>query len=292
MKVGFVGLGVMGQPMCQHILRSGYQVTAFDNNFHKVEQAQTAGAKRGLNAKDVGLQSDVVITMLQNSPHVEKAIFGENGLAEGLAPGSTIIDMSSINPIESQKFAQKLMSLGIDFMDAPVSGGESGAIAGTISVMVGGSEESFAKFQPLLLTMAGSVVHCGQVGAGNYTKLANQIIVAINIAAVSEAFTLVKKAGVDPRIAFEAIKGGLASSAVMNSKVPMMLDHNYEPGFRVELHLKDLLNTLDTAHSINCSVPITASLMEMLQSLVVHGYEKSDHSAIVTYYERLNNTPL
>ena len=227
--------------------------------------------------------------MLPNSPHVKAALFNENGAAEGLKAGSVVIDMSSINPVESQNIAAKLKEINIGFLDAPVSGGEPKAIDGTISVMVGGDQKLFDKYYDLMKSMAGSVVRTGAVGAGNTTKLANQMIVAVNIAALSEAFVLCEKAGVDPQLVFDAIKGGLAGSTVMNAKAPMMLSRNFEPGFRIELHIKDLQNALDTSHSINVSLPLTAQVMEMMQALKIDGREKKDHSALLNYYEKINN---
>ena len=289
MKVGFIGLGIMGRPMCKNVLKAGYDVVAFDMNKAALDDVVSAGAKAAGSAKEVGENCDVLITMLPNSPHVKAALFNEGGAAEGLKAGCTVIDMSSINPVESQSIAAKLAETGVELLDAPVSGGEPKAIDGTISVMVGGKEEIFNKYYDLMKTMSGSVVRVGDVGAGNTTKLANQMIVALNIAALSEAFVLCEKAGVDPQLVFDAIKGGLAGSTVMNAKAPMMISRNFEPGFRIELHIKDLQNALDTSHSINASLPLTAQVMEMMQALKIDGREKKDHSAILNYYEKINN---
>ena len=289
MKVGFIGLGIMGRPMCKNVLKAGYEVTVFDFNTAAVEDLVACGAKGAKSGKEVGENCDVLITMLPNSPHVKSALFDANGAAEGLKAGSVVIDMSSINPVESQNIAAKLAEINVGFLDAPVSGGEPKAIDGTISVMVGGDQELFDKYYDLMKSMAGSVVRTGAVGAGNTTKLANQMIVAVNIAALSEAFVLCEKAGVDPQLVFEAIRGGLAGSTVMNAKAPMMLSRNFEPGFRIELHIKDLQNALDTSHSINVSLPLTAQVMEMMQSLKIDGREKKDHSALLNYYEKINN---
>ncbi|RKQ34337.1 2-hydroxy-3-oxopropionate reductase [Oceanobacillus halophilus] len=289
MKVGFIGLGIMGKPMSKNVIKAGYELTVFDFNQSSIEELGELGANQAASGKEVAEQSDVVITMLPNSPHVKSAIFAENGLAEGLTEGKTVIDMSSISPVASQEFAKELEQSGVEFLDAPVSGGEPGAIEGTIAVMVGGKKEEFDKYYDLLMTMAGSVTYVGEVGAGNITKLANQMIVAVNIAAVSEAFTLSKKAGVDPNLVFEAIKGGLAGSNVMNAKAPMMLSRNFEPGFRIELHIKDLQNALDTSHSINTSLPLTSQVMEMMQALKIDGHEKDDHASLAKYYEKINN---
>jgi 2-hydroxy-3-oxopropionate reductase len=289
MKVGFIGLGIMGKPMAKNVLKAGFELTVFDFNKGSIEELVAAGAKAAESGKEVALQSDVVITMLPNSPHVKSALFAENGLAEGLSTGKAIIDMSSISPVASREFAADLEKFEVDFLDAPVSGGEPGAIAGTIAVMVGGKKEVFDKYYDLLMTMAGSATYVGEVGAGNITKLANQMIVALNIATVSEALTFATKAGVDPELVFEAIKGGLAGSNVMNAKVPMMLDRNFKAGFRVELHIKDLQNALDTSHEINAAIPFTSQAMEILQAIKIDGYEKEDHSSIAKYFEKLNN---
>lgn len=289
MKVGFIGLGIMGRPMSKNLLKAGYDLTVFDFNKNAVEDVVAAGAKAAASGKEVGENVDVLITMLPNSPHVKSALFDKNGAAEGLKRGTVVIDMSSINPVESQNIAKKLAEIEIEFLDAPVSGGEPKAIDGTISVMVGGKQEIFDKYYDLMKSMAGSVVRVGDVGAGNTTKLANQMIVALNIAALSEAFVLCEKANVDPQLVFEAIKGGLAGSTVMNAKAPMMINRNFEPGFRIELHIKDLQNALDTSHAINVSLPLTSQVMEMMQALKIDGRETKDHSAILNYYEKINN---
>lgn len=289
MKVGFIGLGIMGKPMSKNLIKAGYDLTVFDFNKVAVDDVVASGAKAASSGKEVGENVDVLITMLPNSPHVKSALFDKNGAVEGLKKGTTVIDMSSINPVESQNISKKLAELGIEFLDAPVSGGEPKAIDGTISVMVGGKQEIFDKYYDLMKAMAGSVVRVGDVGAGNTTKLANQMIVALNIAALSEAFILCEKANVDPQLVFEAIKGGLAGSTVMNAKAPMMINRNFEPGFRIELHIKDLQNALDTSHAINVSLPLTSQVMEMMQALKIDGRETKDHSAILNYYEKINN---
>jgi 2-hydroxy-3-oxopropionate reductase len=278
----------MGKPMAKNVLKEGYELMVFDFNKAAVAEVVAAGAKEGNTSKEVAEFAEVVITMLPNSPNVKAALFSENGIASGLTAGKTIIDMSSISPVASREFAATLAGSGVEFLDAPVSGGEPGAIAGTIAIMVGGKKEIFDTYYDLMMTMGSSATYVGEVGAGNVTKLANQMIVAINIAAVSEAFALATKAGVDPQLVFEAIKGGLAGSNVMNQKAPKILSRNFDPGFRIELHMKDLQNTLDTAHEINVSVPFTSQMMEIMQSLKIHGMEKEDHSAIAKYYESIN----
>jgi len=293
MKVGFIGLGIMGKPMAINLVKAGYDVTVFDFNEKSIETVVNAGGKRGISGKDVAEKTEVVITMLPNSPNVKAALFTENGIAEGLTPGQTVIDMSSISPVASKEFYAKLKEeYQVNFLDAPVSGGEPGAIEGTVAIMVGGDQETFDKYKDLLLVMGGSATLVGGSGAGNVTKLANQMIVAVNIAAVSEAYSLAKKADVDPENVYHAIKGGLAGSAVMNQKSEKIFRGDFEPGFRVELHIKDLQNALDTGHEITVSTPFTALAMEVLQSLKAHGLEKKDHSAIANYFESINNNKL
>ena len=292
MKVGFVGLGIMGKPMALNVIKAGYEVTAFDFNQAPVEAIVAAGGKAAANGREVAEASDVVITMLPNSPHVESALFSENGIAEGLSEGKAVIDMSSIAPLASRDFAERLSKIGVDFLDAPVSGGEPKAIDGTIAVMVGGEQDVFDRYEPLLRTMASTVTLVGGVGAGNTTKLANQMIVAVNIAAVSEAYSLAKKAGVAPENVYKAIRSGLAGSVVMDQKSQKIFDGDFTPGFRIELHIKDLQNALDTAHGVNVSTPFTAQAMEIMQSLKCHGHEKDDHSGIAEWYEMVNDMKL
>ncbi len=291
-KVGFVGLGIMGKPMAKNVLKAGYEVTVYDFNEATLEEMKQSNAKVAASNKEVAEKSDVIITMLPNSPNVESALFDENGLAEGLSAGKTVIDMSSISPVASKEFYAKLKDMDVDFLDAPVSGGEPGAIEGTIAVMVGGEKPVFDKYYDLLMTMSGSATYVGDAGSGNITKLANQMIVATNIAAMSEAYVFAKKAGADPKLVFEAIRGGLAGSKVMEQKSPKIFDDNYDPGFRIELHMKDLQNVLDTAHTDNVSVPIAANAMEILQACKADGLAGNDHSAIAKYFEKINNTTI
>lgn len=286
MKIGFIGLGIMGRPMAKNLLKAGYELTVYDK-FANADDVVALGARKGTSNKDVAAQSDVIITMLPNSPHVKEAVLGENGILEGAKSGSILVDMSSIAPEASKEVCEAVAAKGVVMLDAPVSGGEPKAIDGTLAIMVGGDAKAFEKVQPILEKLGSSVVRIGEIGAGNITKLANQIIVALNIAAVSEAFVLATKAGVDPEGVFNAIKGGLAGSTVMNAKVPMILANNFKPGFRIELHIKDLQNALDTAHALNVPVPLTANVMETLQALKVDGMAGNDHSAIVRHYEKL-----
>jgi 2-hydroxy-3-oxopropionate reductase len=287
MRIGFIGLGIMGKPMAKNLLKAGHKLVVYDVMPAPVQELVAAGAEAGSSPKDVASKVEVVITMLPNSPHVEAAILGSDGVVEGIKQGTTVIDMSSIAPLVSQRVAAELAKHGIEMLDAPVSGGEPKAIEGTLAIMVGGDEKVFVKVKDLLLKMGSSAVLCGAIGAGNVTKLANQIVVALNIAAMSEAYVLATKSGVDPEKVFEAIKGGLAGSTVLNAKSPMVLEGNYKPGFRIELHIKDLQNALDTGHDIGVPLPLTSQVMEIMQALKVEGKQKEDHSGIIQFYERL-----
>jgi 2-hydroxy-3-oxopropionate reductase len=287
MNIGFIGLGIMGKPMAKNLLKAGFKLVVYDQLDAPVAELVQAGAKAGSSAKDVAAQSDLIITMLPNSPHVKEAVLGKNGVVEGAKAGSVLVDMSSIAPLANREMAAELAKKGIEMLDAPVSGGEPKAIDGTLAIMVGGKATVFDKVKDVLLKMGASAVLCGDVGAGNVTKLANQIIVALNIAAMSEAFVLAAKAGVDPERVFNAVKGGLAGSTVLNAKAPMVLEGNYKPGFRIELHIKDLQNALDTAHESGVPIPLTSQVMEMMQALKVDGKAAQDHGGLIQFYERL-----
>ncbi len=290
MKVGFIGLGIMGRPMAKNLLKAGHELVVFDFNQEAVADLVSCGAASAASGRDLAAQCGVVITMVPNSPHVRAAVLGEGGVAEGAKEGTVVIDMSSIDPTESKAIGAELAKKGIDMLDAPVSGGEPKAIDGTLSVMVGGKKDLFDRYYDLMMVMAGSVVYVGELGSGNVAKLANQIVVAVNIAAVSEALTFAKKAGTDPELVYQAIRGGLAGSTVMDAKAPMMLSRNFNPGFRIELHIKDLNNALNAAHAISSPVPLTGQLMEIMQGLKADGLDKEDHSSIVKYYEKIANT--
>jgi len=292
MKIGFVGLGIMGKPMVKNLIKGGYSDVLVNGRHQDVLDELAACGAKAATLKEIGEQCDVVMTMLPNSPQVKEVMLGEEGVAAFMKAGSVFIDMSSINPVASKEIAEVLAAKNIDMIDAPVSGGEPKAIDGTLSFMVGGKEDIVEKYTPLLKTMGASVVRCGEVGAGNTTKLANQIIVACNIQALSEALTLAKKAGVDPNLVFAAIRGGLAGSTVMDAKAPMMLSGNDKPGFKIDLHIKDLNNALDCAHSVGAYVPMTAEVQEVLQWMHNHEGGQKDHSAIAQYYEFVTETKL
>ena len=286
-KIGFVGLGIMGKPMARNLMKAGYELTVYDIVGEPVEELVTEGAASGPNNKEVAANTEKIITMLPDSADSERAILGPNGVLEGAKPGSTVIDMSSIAPLVSQKIGAECAAKGVKFLDAPVSGGEPGAINATLAIMVGGEQETFDDCVDLLKVMGANVVLTGDVGAGNITKLANQIIVAANIEALSEALVLAQKAGVDPEKVFNAIRGGLAGSAVMEAKGPMMLDRNFQAGFRIRLHQKDLRNVLQTGQELNVPLPVTSLVQQMLGALVNDGEQEADHSAILHFLERL-----
>jgi 2-hydroxy-3-oxopropionate reductase len=292
MKIGFIGLGIMGKPMAKNLLKAGHEVVCYDVVKENVENVVAAGARAGKSAADVASQVPLVITMLPNSPHVKSVVMGEGGVLEGAAEGLILVDMSSIAPLASQEVEKACAQKKVRMLDAPVSGGEPKAVDGTLAIMVGGEKSLFDEVREILLVMGSSAVHCGPIGAGNTTKLANQVIVALNIAAVAEAFTLVRKAGVDPHLVFEAIKGGLAGSTVMNAKAPMMMDSNFKPGFKIDLHIKDLANALDTGHGVGSPLPLTALAREMMETLHADGFGGDDHSALARYYAKLSGTAI
>jgi 2-hydroxy-3-oxopropionate reductase len=273
--------------MARNLMAAGYELTVYDIVGEPVEELATEGASAASSPREATVNNARTITMLPDSADSERAILGPDGVLEGAAPGSVIIDMSSIAPSMSQKIGVACADKGVEFLDAPVSGGEPGAIAGTLAIMVGGKQSVFDDCEPLLQVMGGNVVLTGDIGAGNITKLANQIIVAANIEALSEALVLTQKAGVDPERVFNAIRGGLAGSAVMEAKAPMMLDRNFRAGFRIRLHQKDLRNVLQTAGELNVPLPVTALVQQMLGSLINDGDQESDHSAILHFIEKL-----
>ena len=292
MKIGFIGLGIMGRPMAKNLVKAGYDLTVYDLNEEAVADLVSCGARAADSSREASLEAEVVITMVPNSPQVREVVLGKDGMAEGASEGTVLIDMSSIDPTESRSIGMELKKYGIEMMDAPVSGGEPKAIEGTLSVMVGGRRELFDRYYDMLMVMAGSVVYVGKLGAGNVAKLANQIIVAVNIAAVSEALTYAKKAGTDPELVYQAIRGGLAGSTVLDAKAPMMFRGDFKPGFRIELHIKDLGNAINAAHAVSSPVLMTGQLMEIMQALKADGLEKKDHSCIVKYYEKISNVTI
>ncbi|MGB9662877.1 MAG: 2-hydroxy-3-oxopropionate reductase [Moorellaceae bacterium] len=286
-KIGFIGLGIMGKPMSKNLIKAGYKLVVYDIVREAVEEVVAAGAEPAGSPREIAERCDKFITMLPNSPQVKEVALGPNGLIEGARPGSILIDMSSIDPQVTKEIAAKLAEKGVRMLDAPVSGSEPKAIEGTLAIMVGGKQEDFEECYEILKAMGSSVVRVGEIGAGNVTKLANQIIVALNIAAMSEALVLATKAGVDPELVYQAIRGGLAGSTVLDMKAPMVISRNFKPGFRINLHIKDLANALAAAHETGVPLPLTSVVMEILQALKVEGLGDADHSAIVRFYEKL-----
>ena len=289
MEVGFIGLGIMGKPMVKNLLKAGIGVTCFDLNKAAVAECAAAGAKAAASIAEVAQKNTFIITMLPNSPQVSAVALGKDGIVDNAKAGTLLVDMSSIAPLAAREIHDGLKAKGIRMIDAPVSGGEPKAIDATLSVMVGGTQSDFDEAKPIIANMAGSVVRVGEIGAGNIAKLANQIVVAVNIAGLAEAMTLSAKAGVDPELVFQAIRGGLAGSTVMEAKAPMMLDRNVKPGFKINLHIKDLGNIMDTGHGVGVPLPLSAAVMEMMQALKVEDMGDADHSALVRYYEKISN---
>jgi len=292
MKIGFIGLGIMGKPMAKNLIAAGHELVVRDMNAAAVAELTALGATEAASPKQVAEQVELVLTMLPNSPHVSTVALGADGILDGAHDGLVYIDMSSIAPLVSREVSEALTAKGIPMLDAPVSGGEPKAIDGTLSIMVGGPQDLFDTYADILNVMGASVVRVGEIGAGNIAKLANQVVVALNIAAVSEALIFAQKAGVDPEAVFQAIRGGLAGSTVMEAKAPMMLDRNFKPGFRIALHIKDLTNAIETGHQVGAPVPLTAAILEMMTALKVDGREVEDHSALVRFHEKLANIEL
>ena len=292
-KIGFVGLGIMGKPMAKNLIKAGYELVVFDLMEESLKALVAEGAVRAQSPKEVAeVCGDIIVTMLPNSPHVREVVSGKNGILEGCRKGQIVVDMSSIAPLVSRELNALLAEKGVEMLDAPVSGGQEKAEKGTLAIMVGGAQTAFNKVKPLLEKMGASVTLVGDSGAGQVTKLVNQTIVAVNIAAVAEGMSLAEKSGVDPRKVFEAIRKGLAGSQCMEDKAPRMFEGRYEPGFRINLHIKDLSNILETSRALHNSMPLTAQLMEMMQNLANEGHETLDHGALGLYYEKLNGVSL
>lgn len=286
-NIGFIGLGIMGKPMCRNLLKAGYSLTVYSRTAKDVDLLVKDGAAGAVSPKDVAGRSEMVITMVPDSPEVRQVVLGENGVIEGARPGTVLADMSSIAPLTSREIADALAVKGIRMLDAPVSGGEPKAIDGTLSVMVGGTQEDFDRCLPVLQAMAASVVRVGGIGAGNVCKLCNQIVVAGNIAAMSEALVLAAKSGVDPNLVYQAIRGGLAGSTVLDAKAPLVMEGRFTPGFKIKLHAKDLRNVLETSRQLHASLPLTAQIMEVMQSLMAEGLGEADHGALIRFWEQL-----
>jgi len=287
-RIGFVGLGIMGKPMAKNLVNAGFAVTVYNRSSTAVEELVAEGATAGASSADVASKSDITVLMVPDSPDSEAVVLGENGLLEGASSGDLIVDMSSIEPGVSQRIHAACAEKGVNFIDAPVSGGEPFAISGDLAIMVGGSASDFERAKPLFDVMGKSAVLCGDSGAGNVTKLANQIVVGANIHALAEALVLATKAGVNPETVFDAIKGGLAGSNVMNAKAPMMFERNFKPGFRIELHYKDINNAVKTSNELDLPLGVTANLQQVMKALVGWGEGGNDHSGILSYVEKLS----
>jgi 2-hydroxy-3-oxopropionate reductase len=288
MKVGFIGLGIMGRPLAGHLLKGGYQLSLFDLGGLPQELVD-GGAVGCASGRDVAERSDVIITMVPDTPHVEAALFGGNGVADGLRPGKIVVDMSSISPIATKDFAKRINGKGCDYLDAPVSGGEVGARNATLSIMVGGPERAFEQVKPLFDLMGKNITLVGNNGDGQTAKVANQIIVALNIEAVAEALLFASKAGADPRKVRQALMGGFASSRILEVHGERMINRTFDPGFRIELHQKDLNLALQSAKALKLSLPNTATAQELFNACAAHGGSAWDHSGLVRALEIMSN---
>jgi 2-hydroxy-3-oxopropionate reductase len=287
-KIGFVGLGIMGTPMAGHLIKAGHEVFLY--SIPSVPQAlRDAGGKACASGKEVAQNADVVIVMVPDTPHVEDALFSANGIAAGLSKGKTVVDMSSISPIATKDFAKRINEKGCDYLDAPVSGGEVGAKAASLTIMVGGSQAAFDRVKPLFELMGKNITLVGGNGDGQTAKVANQIIVALNIEAVAEALLFAAKAGADPAKVRQALMGGFAASRILEVHGERMVKRTFDPGFRIELHQKDLNLALSSARQLGVSLPNTATAQELFNACAAHGGKGWDHSAMVRALEKLAN---
>lgn len=285
-KIGFIGLGIMGKPMAKNLIKEGYNLAVYDLNKEVVNELASEGAEyRELN--QIGEECEVIFTILPNGKIVQNVLFGENGVVSNIKEGSIVVDMSSVTPTESVFFSTELKKLGVGFIDSPVSGGEPKAIDGTLAFMAGGEEEVYERVVPYFEAMGSSSLLIGPSGSGSITKLTNQVIVNLTIAAVSEGFVLAAKAGADPEKVYKAIRGGLAGSAVLDAKIPMIMNRDFKPGGKISINLKDIKNVMGTAHDLDVPMPMTSQLLEAMQSLKVSGNLDDDHAGIAKYFERL-----
>jgi 2-hydroxy-3-oxopropionate reductase len=289
--IGFIGLGIMGRPMARNLLKAGYPLIVHSRSRGPVDELVAAGAKAGTSPKDVASRSDVLITMLPNSPDVELVALGKDGIVEGTRPGLIYVDMSTISPIVTQKVGQALQAKDVRMLDGPVSGGEKGAIDGALSIMVGGDKDVFDAVLPVLQAMGKTITLLGPLGFGGFTKLANQIIVAVNLTALGEALTLAKKAGLDRELTLKALAGGLAGSKCMEQKTANYVAGSYKPGFKIDLHFKDLGLIMESARTLGVPLPATAVVQELFSALRVKGRGDLDHSAVITLLEDLAGIP-
>lgn len=285
-KIGFIGLGIMGKPMAKNLLKAGIDLMVCDLNEQAVKEVVECGA-RAASYHEIGETCDIVFLILPNGDISKSVLFDEDGVAQTLTEGKIVCDMSSVTPVESKECFERLAKIGVGFVDSPVSGGEPGAVNGTLAFMAGGRQEDFDKLMPYYDIMGSSAVLIGDSGSGSVTKLANQIIVNNTIAIVSEAFVMATKAGADPVKVYEAIRGGLAGSAVLDAKIPMIVARNFVPGGKISINHKDIKNVVNTAHAIDVPIPYSAQLYEILQTLKIHGHMNDDHGGIVQYFEAL-----
>jgi 2-hydroxy-3-oxopropionate reductase len=286
-RVGFIGLGVMGRPMARNLLKAGHELVVWSRTRADVDEVAADGATAASSAREVGEQADVVVLMLPDSPQVREVLDGDDGLLAGARDGSLVVDMSTISPVVTREIAEEAAARGIAWVDAPVSGGDVGAREGTLSIMAGGSEADFARAKPLFGALGKTIVHVGPVGSGQVVKACNQVVVALTIEAVSEALVLGSKAGVDPATIIEVLSGGLAANRVMEVRKRNFLEHDFTPGFRIDLHHKDLGIALQTAREYGVALPNTAAVDQMLQALRANGRGDRDHSALLTHIEDL-----
>jgi len=289
--VGFIGLGIMGRPMARNLLKAGYPLLVHSRSQGPVQALVGAGAKAANSPKDVASQVEVLITMLPNSPDVEMVALGQSGIIEGARPGLLLLDMSTISPLVSQKVGKALQSKGVRMLDAPVSGGEKGAIEGALSIMVGGEKSDFDAALPVFQALGKTITHLGPLGAGGFTKLANQVIVAVNLTALGEALTLARKAGLDRSLTLKALGGGLAGSKCLEQKTPNYLSGTYNPGFKIDLHFKDLGLIMESSRALGVPLPCTAVVQELFNALRVKGRGGLDHSGVITLLEELAGVP-
>ena len=285
-RVGFIGLGIMGKPMAKNLLKAGIDLMVCDLNEQAVKKVVECGAQAS-SYREIGEKCDIVFLILPNGDISKNVLFDEGGVAQTLTAGKVVCDMSSVTPVESKECFAGLEKIGVGFVDSPVSGGEPGAVNGTLAFMAGGRQEDFDKLVPYYNIMGSSAVLIGDSGSGSVTKLANQIIVNNTIAIVSEAFVMATKAGADPVKVYEAIRGGLAGSAVLDAKIPMIVERNFVPGGKISINHKDIKNVVNTAHAIDVPIPYSAQLYEILQTLKIHGHMNDDHGGIVQYFEAL-----
>lgn len=289
--VGFIGLGIMGRPMLRNILKRGHKAVGLNRSRPPMDAMAAEGVEIGRSPRDVAERADIVILMLPDSPDVRKVVCGDDGVMFGVKPGQIVVDMSSVNPLATKEIGAELAKRGGVYLDAPVSGGEEKAITGDLAIMVGGDEQAFERARPVLECM-GKPTLVGPLGAGHTAKLVNQTIVAVNIAAVAEGMCLAKKAGVDPVRVFEAIRRGLAGSQCLEDKAPRMFEGRYDPGFKIDLHLKDLKNVLAAADSLGVKMPLTGDMADVLAELAAEGRGGLDDGALALHYEKINGVSL